>query len=123
MCLEEGTNRHTNRCDEPLTEVVVSVSFVLSLLWTQTVPYTETEFILSRSDILEGTVTTFCGVDSLTVHTHTHTHTAVAPSGLMTAVSCSTATVLCKIFATMVKNKGKVHPCTGTEALYRPYGP
>jgi hypothetical protein len=20
-------------------------------------------------------------------------------------------------------NKGKVHPCTGTEALYRPYGP
>ena len=22
-----------------------------------------------------------------------------------------------------VKKKGKVHPCTGTEALYRPYGP
>ena len=22
-----------------------------------------------------------------------------------------------------VKNRGKVHPCTGTEALYRPYGP
>jgi len=22
-----------------------------------------------------------------------------------------------------VKGKGKVHPCTGTEALYRPYGP
>jgi len=21
------------------------------------------------------------------------------------------------------KSKGKVHPCTGTEALYRPYGP
>jgi hypothetical protein len=21
------------------------------------------------------------------------------------------------------KIKGKVHPCTGTEALYRPYGP
>jgi len=21
------------------------------------------------------------------------------------------------------KDKGKVHPCTGTEALYRPYGP
>ena len=21
------------------------------------------------------------------------------------------------------KGKGKVHPCTGTEALYRPYGP
>ena len=21
------------------------------------------------------------------------------------------------------KVKGKVHPCTGTEALYRPYGP
>ena len=21
------------------------------------------------------------------------------------------------------KKKGKVHPCTGTEALYRPYGP
>jgi len=23
----------------------------------------------------------------------------------------------------LVKGKGKVHPCTGTEALYRPYGP
>jgi len=22
-----------------------------------------------------------------------------------------------------IKGKGKVHPCTGTEALYRPYGP
>ena len=22
-----------------------------------------------------------------------------------------------------VKGKGKVHPCTGSEALYRPYGP
>jgi len=22
-----------------------------------------------------------------------------------------------------VKKKGKVHPCTDTEALYRPYGP
>jgi len=22
-----------------------------------------------------------------------------------------------------VKSKGKLHPCTGTEALYRPYGP
>jgi len=22
-----------------------------------------------------------------------------------------------------LKGKGKVHPCTGTEALYRPYGP
>ena len=22
-----------------------------------------------------------------------------------------------------LKIKGKVHPCTGTEALYRPYGP
>ena len=22
-----------------------------------------------------------------------------------------------------VKVRGKVHPCTGTEALYRPYGP
>ena len=21
------------------------------------------------------------------------------------------------------KGRGKVHPCTGTEALYRPYGP
>jgi len=21
------------------------------------------------------------------------------------------------------KGKGKMHPCTGTEALYRPYGP
>jgi len=24
---------------------------------------------------------------------------------------------------TPYKSKGKVHPCTGTEALYRPYGP
>ena len=23
----------------------------------------------------------------------------------------------------MGKGKGKVHPCTGPEALYRPYGP
>jgi len=23
----------------------------------------------------------------------------------------------------MLKKKGKVHPCTGTESLYRPYGP
>ena len=23
----------------------------------------------------------------------------------------------------VIKSKGKVHPCTGTEALYRPYGP
>ena len=22
-----------------------------------------------------------------------------------------------------MQKKGKVHPCTGTEALYRPYGP
>ena len=26
-----------------------------------------------------------------------------------------------KIFSQ--KSKGKVHPCTGTDALYRPYGP
>jgi len=26
-------------------------------------------------------------------------------------------------FYFQVKGKGKVHPCTGTEALYRPYGP
>jgi len=23
----------------------------------------------------------------------------------------------------LCKKEGKVHPCTGTEALYRPYGP
>jgi len=23
----------------------------------------------------------------------------------------------------LTTGKGKVHPCTGTEALYRPYGP
>jgi len=23
----------------------------------------------------------------------------------------------------LIKGKGKGHPCTGTEALYRPYGP
>jgi hypothetical protein len=26
-------------------------------------------------------------------------------------------------FSNTGKGKGKVHPCTGTEALYRPYGP
>jgi len=26
-------------------------------------------------------------------------------------------------FFDFVKVQGKVHPCTGTEALYRPYGP
>jgi len=25
--------------------------------------------------------------------------------------------------AMYIKKKGKVHPCTDTEALYRPYGP
>ena len=25
--------------------------------------------------------------------------------------------------AALLKGKGKGHPCTGTEALYRPYGP
>jgi len=28
-----------------------------------------------------------------------------------------------KVLVHIVKGKGKVHPCTGTEALYRPYGP
>ena len=28
-----------------------------------------------------------------------------------------------KLHSVYVKGKGKVHPCTGTEALYRPYGP
>jgi len=28
-----------------------------------------------------------------------------------------------EIIMLRVKVKGKVHPCTGTEALYRPYGP
>jgi len=26
-------------------------------------------------------------------------------------------------FIPHTKGKGKMHPCTGTEALYRPYGP
>jgi len=26
-------------------------------------------------------------------------------------------------YAAYSSKKGKVHPCTGTEALYRPYGP
>jgi len=30
-------------------------------------------------------------------------------------------TILCISYN--VKGKGKMHPCTGTEALYRPYGP
>ena len=28
-----------------------------------------------------------------------------------------------KLTGLQVKGKGKGHPCTGTEALYRPYGP
>ena len=28
-----------------------------------------------------------------------------------------------KKFINTLKGKGKVHPCTGTEALHRPYGP
>ena len=27
------------------------------------------------------------------------------------------------VFLKYIKGKGKVYPCTGTEALYRPYGP
>lgn len=57
-----------------------------SLLWTHTLLYTDTQS-LSRSDILQGTVTTFCGVNRLTVHT------PVAPIGLVTTVSCSTMPV------------------------------
>jgi len=30
---------------------------------------------------------------------------------------------LCNSFNHDIKKKGKGHPCTGTEALYRPYGP
>ena len=45
--------------------------------------------------MLEGTVTTFCGVNRLTVHT------PVAPSGLMTTVSCSTVPVRHRICATV----------------------
>jgi len=29
---------------------------------------------------------------------------------------------ICKLYMNTTKGKGKVHPCTGTEALYRPYG-
>jgi len=28
-----------------------------------------------------------------------------------------------KLLKAVIKGKGKVHPCTGTVALYRPYGP
>jgi hypothetical protein len=31
--------------------------------------------------------------------------------------------VVCGILVCVLLVKGKVHPCTGTEALYRPYGP
>ena len=31
--------------------------------------------------------------------------------------------VNCILFSKGQLGKGKVHPCTGTEALYRPYGP
>jgi len=37
--------------------------------------------------------------------------------------------IIVHLFAFVMKEiaytmyKGKVHPCTGTEALYRPYGP
>ena len=30
--------------------------------------------------------------------------------------------LLCIAYLTVGKGKGKVHPCTGTEALYMPYG-
>ena len=39
--------------------------------------------------------------------------------------SANTMKWLCSVLYRLntVKGKGKVHPCTGTEALYRPYGP
>jgi len=40
------------------------------------------------------------------------------PCQLITADDVSEKTI-----SSTRKVKGKVHPCTGTEALYRPYGP
>jgi hypothetical protein len=45
-------------------------------------------------------------------------------NALELATTTNMQTVLSKVaLNTSVKGKGKVHPCTGTEALYRPYGP
>jgi hypothetical protein len=35
----------------------------------------------------------------------------------------STTASTTQILLILGKRKGKVHPCTGTEALYTPYGP
>jgi len=35
----------------------------------------------------------------------------------------SNSTIFIDVIKTNLKSKGKGHPCTGTEALYRPYGP
>jgi hypothetical protein len=45
------------------------------------------------------------------------THTDYTRSCIHTIVLLRTSTELLETC------KGKVHPCTGTEALYRPYGP
>ena len=38
-------------------------------------------------------------------------------------VVATVVVVIVVVVVVVVKGKGKVHPCTGTEALYRPYGP
>jgi hypothetical protein len=52
------------------------------------------------------------------------THSSKVFSRIMNKKCCS-VTVLYKPAKPLRRynNKRKVHPCTGTEALYRPYGP
>jgi hypothetical protein len=49
-------------------------------------------------------------------------HTDYNSAGLMSHQQC-TSSLLLRYACYKGKGKGKVHPCTGTEALYRPYGP
>ena len=51
-------------------------------------------------------------------------HVATSKKELETFLGSSREPCLLKhfIYVTEVKRQGKGHPCTGTEALYRPYG-
>ena len=42
---------------------------------------------------------------------------------LFILISLSNVTYVVHNSISSIKGKGEVHPCTGTEALYRPYGP
>jgi hypothetical protein len=80
----------------------------------------------------------FMKVKTYNTHTHTHTHTHIHTHTQTHNTHTNTVKTVfgehgqrwtyiservfrCKILD--ICTKGKVHPCTGTEALYRPYGP